>query len=148
MALNPPRRDWRGLRCWILGASSGIGAALAEQLAQSGASVALSARRREPLEAMAERFGPDRSMVLPLDLADGDAVARAAHELVARWGAIDVVVVMAGDYRPMRAWDIDLAAARTMVEVNLMGAFNVLAAVVPLPQAGASHSRPMKVCAT
>ena len=131
VALNPPRRDWRGLRCWILGASSGIGAALAQQLAQSGACVALSARRREPLQAMAARFAPGRSMVLPLDLADADAVARAAHELVAHWGAIDVVVVMAGDYRAMRAWDIDLAAARTMVEVNLMGAFNVLAAVVP-----------------
>jgi short-subunit dehydrogenase len=40
-------------------------------------------------------------------------------------------MVMAGDYQPMRAWEVDLAAARSMVEVNLMGAFNVIAAVMP-----------------
>lgn len=131
MALNPRVDDWRGLRCWILGASSGIGAALAERLGAAGARVALSARRAEPLAAIAGRLGSDRSMVLPLDLRDAGEVSAAADRIVAGWGGIDVVVVMAGDYRPMRAWDLQLDTARAMVEVNVMGAFNALAAVVP-----------------
>ena len=132
MALNPPIRDWRGQRCWIVGASTGIGAALAERLALAGAHLALSARRSEPLAAMAERFGAGRSLALPLDIRDADALAAAARTLTASWGGIDVVILMAGDYQPMRAWEIDLAAVRSMVETNLLGAFNVLAAVTPL----------------
>ncbi|MEO5677839.1 MAG: SDR family NAD(P)-dependent oxidoreductase [Usitatibacter sp.] len=132
MALNPPIRDWRGQRCWIVGASTGIGAALAERLALAGAHLALSARRSEPLAAMAERFGAGRSLALPLDIRDADALATAARTLTASWGGIDVVILMAGDYQPMRGWEIDLAAVRSMVETNLLGAFNVLAAVTPL----------------
>lgn len=131
MALNPPIRDWRGRRVWIVGASSGIGAALAERLAQGDAHLALSARRREPLDEMAARFGAGRSLALPLDIRDPAALADAARTLVATWGGIDDVILMAGDYQPMRAWEIDLAAARSMVETNLLGAFNVLAAVTP-----------------
>lgn len=132
MSLNPPIRDWSGQRCWIVGASTGIGAALAERLALAGAHLALSARRREPLEAMAERFGSGRTLALPLDIRDADALAEAARTLVAAWGGIDVAILMAGDYKPMRAWEIDLPAVRNMVETNLLGSFNVLAAVTPL----------------
>lgn len=132
MSLNPPIRDWQGRRCWIVGASSGIGAALAAQLAAAGAHLALSARRREPLEAMAERFGPGRTLALPFDVRDARAVAGAARILEGTWGGIDVVILMAGDYRPMRAWEVDLEVARAMVETNLMGAYHVLAAVTPL----------------
>jgi len=131
VALNPPIGDWRGLRCWIIGASSGIGAALAERLAQAGAFVAISARRREPLDDMAARLEAGRCMVLPLDLRDSVDVAVAARTVVDHWGAIDLLVVMAGEYKPMRAWEIDLAAARDVLDTNVMGAYNALAAVVP-----------------
>jgi short-subunit dehydrogenase len=131
MALNPPIRNWQDRRCWIVGASTGIGAALADRLAANGARVALSARRAGPLEEMAARYGAERSLALPLDITDAPAVEKAAARLAKAWGGIDLVVVMAGEYTPMRAWELDLAAARSMVEVNLMGSFNVLAAVVP-----------------
>ena len=52
-SLNPRVRDWRGRRVWIVGASSGIGAALARELFTRGARVALSARREEPLRELA-----------------------------------------------------------------------------------------------
>ena len=131
MALNPRIRDWKDRRCWIVGASTGIGAALAEALAAKGARVALSARRREPLDEMAGRFGKGRALVLPLDITDAAALESAAQAIDTAWGGLDLVVPMAGEYKPMRATEIDLAVARTMIEVNLMGYLNVCAAVVP-----------------
>ncbi len=131
MTFNPPIADWSARRCWIVGASTGIGAALAERLAARGACVALSARRREPLAEMAQRFGERNALVLPLDIRDAQAMAGAAQAIVSAWGGIDLVVFMAGDYRAMRAWELDLEAARVMVETNLMGVFNGLAAVIP-----------------
>ena len=131
MALNAPIDDWRGRRCWIVGASTGIGAALAEGLAAAGARVALSARTPERLEALAQRLGADRTLVLPLDVRNEVALKAAALALRSHWGGLDLVVVMAGDYTPMRAWNLDLVAARRMIDTNLAGAFNTLAAVVP-----------------
>jgi NAD(P)-dependent dehydrogenase (short-subunit alcohol dehydrogenase family) len=131
MPLNPPLRDWKDKRCWIVGASTGIGAALAEALAARGARVAVSARRREPLEAMARRFGKGRALALPLDVTHAAELEKAAAAVAKAWGGIDLVVLMAGEYRPMRAWELEAGAARSMVEVNFLGPLNALAAVVP-----------------
>ncbi|MGE0355636.1 MAG: SDR family NAD(P)-dependent oxidoreductase [Burkholderiales bacterium] len=131
MALNPPIRPWKDKRCWIVGASTGIGAALAERLSGEGARVALSARRAEPLAKMASRIGKARALALPLDITDAPALEAAAGRITDAWGGIDLVVVMAGEYKPMRAWELDLGAARAMVDVNLMGSYNALAATIP-----------------
>ena len=131
MALNLPIRDWQDRRCWIVGASTGIGAALADALVAKGARVALSARRAAPLKEMAGRYGKGRALALPLDITDAPALEEATAALVKAWGGLDLVVFMAGEYTPMRAWDLRLDVARKMVEVNLMGYFNGLAAVVP-----------------
>ncbi len=131
MALNPKLGDWRKRTAWIIGASTGIGAALAQDLLARGARVAVSARRREPLDALSKAH-PGRVLVLPLDVNDAPALDAASHTIVAGFGTLDLVVFMAGDYQPMRAWNIDLAATRRMVETNVMGYFNGLAAVVPL----------------
>jgi short-subunit dehydrogenase len=131
MALNPPVRDWKDKRCWIVGASTGIGAALADALAARGARVALSARRAGPLHEMAGRYGKGRALALPLDITEAPALEKAAAAIADAWGGIDLLVLMAGEYKPMRAWKLELAAARSMVEVNLMGYYNALAAVVP-----------------
>lgn len=132
MSLNPPIRDWRGLRCWVLGAGSGIGAALAEQLGALGARVALSGRREGPLQEVARRIGFASALVLPMDVRDAPAVSAALGEIESRWSGIDVVVCMAGAYEPVRAWTLEARRAREMVETNVTGPFNVLAAVVPL----------------
>jgi NADP-dependent 3-hydroxy acid dehydrogenase YdfG len=131
MAQNKPITDWKDRRVWIIGASTGIGAALADLLAEKGARLALSARRAGPLEEMAKRYGAGRAIAAPLDITDAAALAAATKRIAAEWGGIDVVVFMAGDYAPMHAWDIDLAAMRKMIEVNLVGFYNGLAAVVP-----------------
>ncbi len=134
--MNRPVRDWRGRRVWIVGASTGIGAALAEALLAAGARVAVSARSAGRLQ---QRFGEaPQAVLLPLDVTDAGALERTAATLVETWGGIDSAIYVAGDYVPMRAWAIDLAAARRMIDVNLVGAFAFAAAVVPrlLAQAG------------
>jgi NADP-dependent 3-hydroxy acid dehydrogenase YdfG len=131
MALNPPIADWKNKRCWIIGASTGIGAALADKLAGLGAHVAVSARRAAPLEAMIHRYPKGMGIALPLDITDAPALEKATATLVKKWHGIDLVVFMAGEYKPMRAWELTVPAARSMVEVNLMGYLNGLAALVP-----------------
>jgi NADP-dependent 3-hydroxy acid dehydrogenase YdfG len=131
MSLNLRLRDWRNRTVWIVGASTGIGAALAEKLIVLGARVAVSARRAEPLEAMAARNVSGKVLAVPMDITDAKAWVHARDEIVNAWQKIDLVIFMAGDYKPMRAWDIDLDIARAMIEVNLMGFYNGLAAVVP-----------------
>ncbi len=135
--LNPPITDWTGLRVWIIGASSGIGAETARLLAGRGARVALSARRAEALETLRAGFAPaarDAALVLPLDIAHPDAVAGAARTLLAHWEGLDLVLVAAGIYDALRAPAFDAAAlpaVATALHVNLMGPYHVLAALLP-----------------
>jgi len=124
MALNRTVAGWSGRRVWVVGASSGIGAATAELLLARGARVAVSARGAQALE---ERFGA-RAMLEPLDVADCGAVHAAAERIAAAWGGFDLVMDFAGFYRAARAWQLDPAQARATVEVNLLGALNVVAA--------------------
>jgi NADP-dependent 3-hydroxy acid dehydrogenase YdfG len=131
VSLNPRIGHWPGQRIWVIGASTGIGAAVAQALIARGARVALSARKREPLEAMAAAAPPGRGLALPLDVTDAATVAAAHRALVDQWGGADVVLVVAGAYKPMRAWDLDLEAAKALFDVNVNGVLNVLATVVP-----------------
>lgn len=131
MPLNAPVTDWKDKRIWIIGASTGIGAALADALLARGARVIASARRAEPLEAMAARHGGERCLALPLDITRLDTMAAAHQKLTEAWGGYDLVIFMAGDYKAMRAWEIDLDVARNMIDINLNGFFNGLSLVVP-----------------
>lgn len=126
--LNPAISDWHSQRVWILGASSGIGAALARQLADAGAQLALSARRENALQEVAG----GNELIVPMDVSDANALNSACELLLDRWGGIDMVVFCAGVYTPMRAWEIDLAAVRETLAVNLQGVYNLLDAVVPV----------------
>ncbi len=127
--MNPKIKDWRGLRVWVIGASSGIGAETARLLLQRGARVALSARNADNLANVAAEN--PQSMVLPLDVTDAPSVLRARDELLAQWGGIDLGLVVAGGYQKMRADDFDLAAAKRMVELNVNGVLNCLNALLP-----------------
>jgi short-subunit dehydrogenase len=131
MPLNPPIHDWSGRRVWIIGASSGIGEATARALLALGARVALSARSRAPLEALA-REQPDRSLVLPLDITAIDEVRAARAEIESTWHGIDLGIVMAGTHKPVRAWQLNAAGARDLFEVNMMGVVGATAEIVPV----------------
>lgn len=130
MPLNPPVADWRGRRVWIIGASSGIGAATARLLLEKGARVALSARSRRPLEELAAP-APEAALALPLDANRAEEVAGALREIVARWDGLDLVVFCAGTYTPLRALRLDPAPARDMLRLNLESVVSGLAVVLP-----------------
>ena len=68
MSLNNKITDWSNKRVWIVGASTGIGAALASQLHTLNAKVALSARSAEKLDEIVMRLGAAKALALPLDI--------------------------------------------------------------------------------
>jgi NAD(P)-dependent dehydrogenase (short-subunit alcohol dehydrogenase family) len=128
VSLNPRIAHWSGQRVWVIGASTGIGAALARELINAGARVALSARSRAPLDAIAEGSG---ALVVPVDVTNAAAVHAAAGRVRAEFGALDLVMVVAGTHAPMRADQFDRAAAARLLAVNLDGPLNCLDAVLP-----------------
>jgi NADP-dependent 3-hydroxy acid dehydrogenase YdfG len=130
MPLNAPVTDWSAQRVWVVGASTGIGAAIARELLARGSRVALSARSAERLQTLAA-IAPDRSLTVPVDVTDAPAV-RAAHDtIVAAWGGVDVVLAVAGNYVPLRATEFDAGAIGRLFEVNVQGVLNVLGPVLP-----------------
>jgi NAD(P)-dependent dehydrogenase (short-subunit alcohol dehydrogenase family) len=131
--MNPRITDWRGLRVWLVGASSGIGEATASALHARGAQVLVSARNAPALHAFVAAHSPSQGVAAqawPLDVTDTTAVMHTAREILAQ-GPIDMVLYCAGHYREMRATDMDLADLRRHVDINYLGALHVLEAVVP-----------------
>ena len=128
MSLNPPIRDWHGRRVWLVGASTGIGRALAERLHGLGATVIVSARKADALQDFVGQH--PGSMALPLDVTDAEAVQAAAQSAQAS-GPLDLVCYCAGHYQAMRATAIDLPDLLRHHEVNTVGALHVLEAITP-----------------
>ncbi len=131
MTLNRKIADWRNRRVWVIGASSGIGAAFASALLERGARVALSARSQTALDAIASNFAPDHARVVPLDVRDVSQLQSASQTLIEAWGGYDLVVYCAGSYSPQRAWDFKLDAVRDMFAINVEGVYACLSVVIP-----------------
>ncbi len=131
MPLNKPIANWSGLRVWVIGASSGIGAALAQTLLASGARVALSARNADALAEVAAGARSGQVLVLPLDVTREEQLSVALDAIVASWSGLDLAVILAGSHKPVRAWELSSKEARGLVETNLMGAVNASAVVIP-----------------
>ncbi len=87
----------QGQLAQVTGASQGIGAATAEALAAAGAHVILTARKAERLEQVEDRIhsAGGSATIAPLDLTDGDSIARLAAAVAERWGKIDLLVLNA-----------------------------------------------------
>jgi NAD(P)-dependent dehydrogenase (short-subunit alcohol dehydrogenase family) len=132
MSLNPPVDDWGGKYVWIIGASTGIGAATARALLEKGACVAISARRQPALEEFARTELATRVLPVALDVTDHASVVGAHDAIRARWPRIDLVLLVAGGYSEMRADSFDLAAANRLIDLNLRGVFNCLDVALPM----------------
>lgn len=109
---------------WIIGASSGIGAALAAELSSRGARLALSARREEELNSLKTKIGEQHG-VFPLDVTDNDQVTKTADAVQTAFGHIDRIAVLAAAYTPMRFDAFDMKLAQSIVQINLIGSLNV-----------------------
>ena len=129
MSLNRRITDWNGKRVWLIGASSGIGEALAHALSAEGAHLALSARREDALYGVAEAVGG--ALVVPFDVTDDDGFAAAWSAILAAWGGCDLVVFLAGAYTPARAWALDTETIRRTVDTNLTATMRGVACVLP-----------------
>ncbi|MHA6263056.1 SDR family NAD(P)-dependent oxidoreductase [Arenibacterium sp. CAU 1754] len=119
-------KQWNGKRYWLIGASEGLGAALAQVMSEAGAEVILSARSEDKLNALADRL-PGKTQVQIVDVSDDDSVRAAAKDV----GDVDGIVYLAGVYWPMKAseWDADQATA--MADINFTGVMRVMGQVVP-----------------
>jgi short-subunit dehydrogenase len=129
MPLNPPLPPWDRCRIWIIGASTGIGAATARSLMAAGATVALSARNAAQLGDVAA--GNRRALLEPLDFTDSAQVAAAWKRILDTWGAVDLVLVVAGTHAEMRAWELTQAKATALLGTNLHGVVDTCAVVIP-----------------
>ena len=112
-------------RWWIVGASEGLGRAVAEKLSAAGASLVLSARSEDRLHELAEEIGG--AEVVPVDVTDTGSVEAAAKAV----GEIDGLLYCVGTYEPMKATDWKTDAVLTMAETNFTGAIRVIGAVLP-----------------
>jgi NAD(P)-dependent dehydrogenase (short-subunit alcohol dehydrogenase family) len=109
---------------WVTGASSGIGYALAIELARRGADVAVSARRRDRLEELASQIEAigRRALVLPCDVADEESLRPAPDAVVARLGRLDLAVANAGFHVSGPIEQLSAADWRRQFDVNVVGA--------------------------
>jgi NAD(P)-dependent dehydrogenase (short-subunit alcohol dehydrogenase family) len=130
MSLNPKITDWTGRVVWLVGASTGIGLATAEQLHARGATVVVSARNAAAIAQFeASHAG---SLGIALDATDRAAMGNAAQTIVARFGRIDLALYCAGHYKALRATAFDLDQMLQHDKVNYVGALYLLDAVLPV----------------
>lgn len=116
-------------RVLVVGASSGVGAAVARLASRRGACVAVSARRVAVLTAMAEEF--PTMVPLPCDVRDGDSVRAVVAEAASRLGGLDAVVYAVGTSPLLPLADATYGDWRDVLDSNLVGAALVSAAAAP-----------------
>ena len=103
----------------VTGASSGIGRAVAIELAQRGHRVALVSRTKKKLEQVAEQIGPDHCSVHPCDVGDFDQATQMVQRVVVQWGRLDVLVNNAGTAHQKTIAEISAQQWQQTLDVNL-----------------------------
>ena len=122
----------------VVGASSGIGAEIAGQLAADGCSVALLGRREAELETVAEGInaaGRSRAIVAKHDVSDYDSVPGLLEQLTKDLGGLDLLVYASGIMHLPGEGEYDFARDRSQIEVNLLGAMAWMTPVAALFEA-------------
>lgn len=118
-------KDLPAKRYWIVGASEGLGRAIAHKLDARGASLVVSARSEDRLASLATELRD--ATPVTVDVTDPASVADAARQA----GDFDGFLYSVGAYDPMKATEWDGDAVRKMVDTNITGCLNVLGEVVP-----------------
>tara|TARA_B110000211_G_scaffold159312_1_gene180381 strand:- start:533 stop:1285 length:753 start_codon:yes stop_codon:yes gene_type:complete len=105
-------------KIWITGASSGIGKALSEKFALEGWKVAVSARRKEILDDMANN---ENISSYPLDVTDQDQVNSISSKIINDFGGLDLCVFSSGTYDPKLEQEINIKQNKFVMETNFFG---------------------------
>jgi NAD(P)-dependent dehydrogenase (short-subunit alcohol dehydrogenase family) len=124
---------FQGLVAWVTGGGSGLGRALALELAGQGARVAVSGRRGDRIrevEAELNRRGQE-GMAIPCDVTDEEQVKAAVEAVVARWGRLDIAVANAGYGVVAPFLKVGVETWRRQLEVNVVGVVATLRQAMP-----------------
>ncbi len=127
-----------GTIAWVTGAGSGIGEAAALALAEEGATLILTGRRKEPLDSVAQRIAANggTAIAAPADLSDGPAVDAVVKLIMSKFGRLDVLVSNAGVNILERSWgQLSKGGIDTLIDGNLTSAFYCVQAVLPVMRA-------------
>ena len=120
-----------GKTALITGASSGLGKHFAKTLSAAGASVILSARRIDNLEALKNEIG-NKAFCIPLDVTSTESVKNLVREIRNITGSVDILVNNAGVSDPRRFKDLTEESWNYVLETNLNGAFRMAKAVTDI----------------
>ncbi len=129
MSRSTPRRYW------LTGASSGIGAALAEEILKTGAHLAVSSRQVTPLKVLSQRY-PGQVLVLPGDLTNSQTVREIGEQIAMDWGSLDSVILNAGTCEYVDAQQFDASIIEHVVRTNLLASSYCIEAALPLLRKG------------
>lgn len=125
----------KGSVIWITGASAGIGEALAVQFFDRGATLILSARSVDKLQAIKNRFDSQESgrcHVVPCDVTNRESVDEALQSLEQATGRVDILVNNAGVSQRSTVADTTMQVYRELMEVNFFSAVAVTKGILPL----------------
>jgi len=122
---------------WITGASSGIGAALAQEMARRGARIVLSSRREKQLHDVQQQCvdaGIEQAslLILPLDIEDHSSMPAAVAKVMGLFGRIDLLINNAGISQRSLCIDTDLAVYRKLLDVDVLGQIALTKQVLPV----------------
>jgi len=129
MSLAPARRYW------LTGASSGIGAALAEEILKTGAHLAVSSRSVAALKVLSQRY-PGQVLVVAGDLTNSQTVREIGEQIARNWGSLDTVILNAGTCEYVDAKQFDASIIEYVVRTNLLASSYCIEAALPLLRAG------------
>ncbi len=126
--------QFKGTNILIIGASSGIGEALAKKLAKTACNITLLARRTDKLEqiALSLQDAPAKISIAHCDVADSQQVSDAVNAFCASNGRIDLAVINAGVSQRNPFTSFSLEDARNTININVMGVINCLHALTPI----------------
>jgi len=122
-------------RYWLTGASSGIGAALAEEILKTGAHLAVSSRTVAPLKDLSLRY-PGQVLVVAGDLTNSQTVREIGEQIAEDWGSLDTVILNAGTCEYVDAKQFDASIVEHVVRTNLLASSFCIDAALPLLRAG------------
>ncbi|MBC3421302.1 SDR family NAD(P)-dependent oxidoreductase [Pseudomonas wayambapalatensis] len=122
-------------RCWLTGASSGIGAELARILLEQGHQVALGARQANRLAPLAEQF-PGQVLLAIGDLDDPEDIAAITAQIEQAWGGLDMVILNAGTCEYLEPGQFDPALVERVMRTNLLSVAYCMASALPLLRKG------------